>query len=548
MSNPTYPASNQVIVYKDDKFNNDKDYPNYTRTFNSSCSDLSEVHWKDKDNGTHGSDNVSEDIGSMRIGNSCYVTAYTDFNFGGTAGFFEYTTESKGEYRDLDDYHMTCFDGKEHNWDNKIKSLSVTSVYPGVNRHTLVENWRKQFNEFYPVNDNPKGGGVDSLDNPYLDVHAQDASYKVYYPQISFSEYSETGDNGVTHQKSKLCVTVRVNHTNGTTSEDAEITFSLDEYGNYYDDVSISYSHDSVSVPDWMIELTKGTVEAATDALIAVLDLAEELATEGAATPLLIPEDKAIKLASKALCFGIDHINTVIKRVNKFTEDGGSLYFLNFVTHVLDRTLNACLATIYKSDTGDGDVITLDRDNVINSLNLPPDAERTYSKKTGHKDSNVEYYYEGLQYTLWKPDVTSLYNQGGMMCSCKLDADNSGKDNHLNLTAMFDPGKNLMSLQGSISYYNPDVMDDYPPPNSGVITYRINDDGTRSIVRLNQDGSVTAMSQGSLKSAFLASMNTDLDRFRKEVGESVSNHFSANLMNLPYASEPVIDGFIASVR
>ncbi|MFK7948802.1 MAG: hypothetical protein AB8G11_14510 [Saprospiraceae bacterium] len=510
------PSTYGLYIYRMGKYKGVSDSRYYEAYSEDNNENLDDTYWPYTDDQNRWKE--SNSISSFKVGNSLYLTAYTDFNHGGISRIFTPTgsNDSDGNYKDLDDYELTNYNDNSKHWDAKIRSICLTSQCPLVVPADVINNWRTAILNLFGT----ATLHTNSLENPYYEVIAQGCRYNVHFPHIWFEDHKNNDNPRNPYKDLKICVSIKVEDPK---ERYARITFALDRSGKFVGKVQIKYEKVGDLIPEWAVVAADATIEVGSEGLKATLDSSEEVATDGAATESLMTEDEAINYGAKGLTYGVNHLNTVINYFRKITDHGASLYLTNLAHHILDRTVIACLVTLKGNDTGlevnsQHSIISLDRTVVFTKINsqyggqlvhddIPYD---TFNFKNLY-DIDGTYVGFPLRYDTWYMETTPLYTGMGMFCSFKLEGyDDNQRDSYMNGTTVFDQNRNIFAIQGTFSYAYAD--EDMIPPNSGTITYIYVDDDnqpTPTTFYSDDNGHVVASNNGTRKIAQLIETPSD---------------------------------------
>jgi hypothetical protein len=441
-------------------------YKNYDGA--TSVSDLNEVQWHDQ---TH--DDMKDDISWVDTASSAWVKIYSKANYQGRSYLIGpgTSTNLKLVYVDGDDMNDT------------VESFQIFDHKPDVDT-TAVNN---NFVALYP------GSTRTRVNNLYCsEFYAQDSQYRVYDPEMVLS------DSGIQF-------IMQLDHVQSEHDDHATVTFSMDFTGTFIDHIQVSYDMaDESQIPSWAIKLIDGAIDAAADAAKLIADGAEIVVTDGVGVVATIETDKLIQDAADALAFCVDHLNTVLKAIFKYQDNGGTMYFSAIVSHSIARLVLAYYQELFGTDTN--------RKLAFNdrSFYSPLGASGWINPGTSEGKHNpyVNFSQNGYTYRAFYPDNSFLYATAGAVSSVCIAADtNDQKDDHLTLQATYDPHGNLFSVTGAMDIFLVRSIDDYVAPVTGVIMYNHN----RQLVHVTSDGTTTPLSYSSIPDAYQALMTQALN-------------------------------------
>ncbi|MFK7906303.1 MAG: DUF1292 domain-containing protein [Chitinophagales bacterium] len=430
---------------------------------------------------------------SLKLAPSTWVMVYDQANYYGQCRLFGSSVTNLDEIgRSTDGYPYR--DGSVHfnkNWQNAIESFRVFSQRP-LGADSIVKNFIRIYQN---LNTGKSAIEYDSTANHrYIKTYTQNVEYRIYYPRVL-----QTGNI--------LRINFDVRQIKYGKNNVASIKFGMDaRTGAYTGEMSVKYTIGDLSLPKWIIPAAEKVVEDTIDyAVIAMIDAAEEEATDGEATPYLIEEDGEIEsvekvfwdeignpMMSKAVSFAGDHINQAIAEVAKLLEQGGLTYLPSVARHAIQRATYACMKEI-NDNARPSPSIYLDYDVLQSSESFDID----FDTNSVHDNEFIKFYEYSRWYRLYKPDYSPGYLQMGMFCSCNLDSlndddDTDGtKNDHLALDLAYGMDATLWSIQGTIyDHAAPNSDDDYTAPNSGVVAFEKDDDGNKAVLWITPDKEV----------------------------------------------------------
>ncbi|WP_420574113.1 hypothetical protein [Kordia sp.] len=448
-------------------FYKDKDYSGKNRTFTEAqkVSDLNDVNWDDDSN----RDDMKDDTSSIKTGSQAWIRVFSKENYQGRTVLIG--PNSSYNLKDLKD------DNNEDDMDDTIASFQLYDHEPAVNTTNITNN----FIALYPNGVHAK---KDDLYNS--EVYAQDSSFRIYDPIILLDG-------------SGVSFTINLDHIQEEKDDHATVTFAMDFYGNFTDQIQVTYEiQEATQVPDWLIKIIDGAIDAAADAAKLLADGAEIILTDGVGVVVTADTNKLIDYTAKAISFCVDHINTVLSAVFTLQDDGGTMYFPAMVSHSIARLVLAYYEELFGKN--ENETLTFDGTKFLNSLGGS-------SWNNSKHNAYVEFSENDYTYRSYYPDNSFYYHQFGLLSSVKIDAvtDNE-KDDHLIMQSTYDLNGNLFSVVGSIDLFSRDHDDNYEAPTSGVLTY--NDQG--QIVHIAKDKMITITNYTSLGEGYTSEMSSAL--------------------------------------
>ncbi|HEU4454280.1 MAG TPA: hypothetical protein VFR81_14525 [Longimicrobium sp.] len=438
-------------------------YKNYDGPQN--VPDLNEVQW-------HGEtrDDMKDDISWVDTSSQTWVRLFSKANYSGRTLLIGPNQHVNLKY--------TNDENDEDDMNDTVESFQLYDHKPDVDAVQVNSN----FVALYP------GSVRGRLNNLYnSEWYAQDSKYRVYDPTIIL--YAD-----------KIAFTINLDHVQAEGDDHAVVTFSMDYKGDFVDHIQVSYDMaNAAQIPDWAIKLIDGAIDLADDAAKLIADGAEIVITDGVGVVATVETNKLIDYTAKALTFCIDHLNTVLKAIFKFQDDGGTMYFSAIVSHAIARQVLAYYEELYGADTNSK--MSFDTSAFLRSLGAsqwgPSDKHNPY----------VEFSQDSHPYRAFYPDNTFLYARGGAVSSVKVTAvTNNQKDDHLTLQCTYDPHGNLFSVAGGVDLFLLRVPSGYTAPTSGVITYN----ASRQMVHITPDGTVTTIHYDSIEAAYADIMASTL--------------------------------------
>ena len=438
----------------------------------------------------------SSSYNSLKLAPSTWVVVYDKSNYYGQCHLFD------SSVRDLDEigYSTNGYPHNNHgevhynkNWQNEIMSFRIHKHQP-LDPNRINKN-------FIRIYQNLNTGKSDTLEysgtmeNYYLKTFTQNVEYRIYYPRVK-----QTGN--------LLEIKFEVRQIKYGENNIATIKFGMDATtGAYTGDMSVEYTIGDLTPPKWLISATESIMEEAIDeAVVAVIDAAEEEASDGASTPVLVEEDAEIEsverefwdevgnpMMSKTLGFAADHINQAVAIVARLLEQGGLTYLPSVAKHAIQRATYVCLQEINNNATPSPS-IHLNYDTLQSSEVFNIDFETNST----HDNPFIKFEEYNHWYRLYKPDYSPGYLQMGMLCSCNIDSlnhddDSDGtKNDHLALDLAYGMDATLWSIQGTIFDHGVpnSSKDDYTVPNSGIIAFEQDDDGNKAVLWITPDKEV----------------------------------------------------------
>ncbi len=472
----------------------------------SSYYDLSDYHWSiDGDIKSGSRYEMDDSISSLKTGSQAWLFIYSRVGYEGSSYLVGPNT-TLNSLKDLNGIDMN----------NNIESLQLFDYAP-VNINTIIGN----LHNLYPVDN------VDDQKSEHKSrFYAQDAEYCVYDPSIT-----QTGE--------VVKFVMNVDHYNTMGGSDkATITFSMDTYSKFVDQISVDYdmSSGAYNVPPWAIKIADLAVDVIADELKVLLDGAELVVSDGALFELLPETNDLIDMAAKAITFCIDHLNDVINFLYGLSDDGGTTNFSAIVSHGIARLVLAYNEERFGASPG---FLTFNESTFLDRMgdNWHGDKHNPYVMFTDNESSYRSYY----------PDNTPFYAKAGFLSSVKIDAiRDTHVDDHLVLHVVFGPTGDIFSIQGCIDIHSAPDGDDYnastdtyESPSSGVICY----DTYGNIVQIKNGNVMTLAGYKSLNEAYADKMQYALDNV------AYVNHsdYSDALKNVVPASLLVLQAIDAAV-
>ena len=466
-----------------------------------SYSNLSQLHY-DNESGLTGE--MDDSINSLATGSQAWLIVYSDNDYSGRSEMF-------GPNRTVGDLG---------DWKNDIASFQLFDFEP-VDVNLVQSN----FEALYP-------GSVktNTSEGMSLNYYQQDASYTVYYPTISQDPLTTPN----------IGFTMNLEHHNALGERDrAQVTFTMDPYGHFVDKIAVTYDMGSgaYQVPNWAIKIIDFGIDEAEEAAIEFFDGAEIVLTAGVGAELVIPTDILIMGAADVLTAVVDHLNNIISKLFGLSDDGGTMYFGSSVTHAIVRLLYAYNQERYGANSGD--LVYFDQSAFQSAMHS------SWATTDEKNNPYLLFSQSGSNYRSYFPDNSAGYAKSGLVSSVKIDAINDGmdKDDHLILTATFDPKGNLFSVQGSIDICGaPDDgdTDDYVAPASGTFAYNKNG----QVIQVTKDSATVLTGYSNVTDAYRHYMQEALDN----VGHVTHSNFSASLKGLVDASVTVVGAIDAAVK
>ncbi|OJJ19286.1 hypothetical protein BKI52_20960 [marine bacterium AO1-C] len=496
--------SNCVVEFWENQNQEDGGYRKFENK--SNYSDLSSYHWTiDGEQKSGGRYEMDDSISSLKTGSQAWLLIFSRTDYEGSSYLVGPNT-TLNSLKDLNGIDMN----------NNIESFQLFDYAP-VNTNTIITN----LHDLYPVDNTD-----DQKSEHKSRFYAQDSEYCVYDPSIT-----QSGD--------VVKFEMKVDHFNTMGGNDkATITFSMDTYGTFVDQISVDYdmSSGAYNVPPWAIKIADLAVDVIADELKVLLDGAELVVSDGALFELLPETNELIDMAAKAITFCIDHLNDVINFLYGLSDDGGTTNFSAIVSHGIARLILAYNEERFGASPG---FVTFSDATFVNEIG-----------DNWHEDKHNPYLMfdnGGSSYRCYYPDNTSFYAKAGLLSSVKIDAIRDiHTDDHLVLHVVFDPNGQIFSIQGCIDIHSaPDSKDydsstdTYESPSSGVICY----DTNGNIVQIKGGSVYTLAGYGSLTEAYADKMQYALDN----VAYVNHDNYSDALKNVVPASVFVLQGIDASV-
>lgn len=473
----------------------------------ASHSDLSNHHWiVDGDQKDGKRYEMDDSISSLKTGSQAWLLLFSRVDYGGSSYLVGPNT-TLNSLKNLNGIDL----------DNNIESFQLFDYAP-VNTNTIISN----LHDLYPVQNTD-----DQKKDHKSQFYAQDAEYCVYDPSIT-----ESGDI--------VKFVMDVDHLNTMSSSDkATITFSMNTYGQFVDEISVDYQMTSgaYNVPPWAIKIADLAVDVIADELKVLLDGAELVVSDGALFELLPETNELIDAAAKAITFCIDHLNDVINFLYGLSDDGGTTNFSAIVSHGIARLVLAYNEERFGTSPG---FVTFNQSTFQSSIG------DTWN--SGKNNPYLMFDNGGSSYRSYYPDNTPFYAKAGFLSSVKIDAIRDNHvDDHLVLHVVFGPSGQIFSIQGCIDIHSAPDSDDYnastdtyQSPSSGVICY----DKDGNIVQIKDSNVVLLSGYTSLSEAYAAKMQYALDN----VAYVDHSNYSDALKNIVPASVFVLQAIDASVN
>lgn len=428
-----------------------------SKNFDGVCSkkDLGDVLWDDEKH-----DHMATDTGNIQTSTQTWVQVFTETNFLGR-------TATIGPNSDINMEDLYDDDGTG-NMDDAIMSFKQFDQKPDFSSHGVVQYFRQQF-------------PIDDSDSDMISYFSQDSEYEIYDPVL-------------TNEGSQYKIEINAKHHQMETDDRAYICLYMDNMGSFTNSITVTYTMgDATEIPDWLINLVDKTIDVASKAAIALLDGAEEVASEGLATPFLIEEDEMIEDIANALTFVVDHMNQILAAVFRLQDDGGTTYFPAVVSHCIARVINAYYQELCGADPGAP--MSFSDQAFFDSLSLDNKWDTDILKNNPFRDVTLESY----PYRIYQPENSFFYSHGGAISSLKLDSVNDGHpDDHMILQMSIDPQGRLFSVIGTYDVYSDYYPDNYTPPSSNVLTYN----SARQMIRIHPDGTVENLDYDNLAHAY----------------------------------------------
>lgn len=485
-------------LYKSNDFSDDK---HTTFSGPANIPNLEDVHWPN----TTFSNDMKDDTSAIKTGSQAWVRIYSKANYGGRTKLLQPNTS-------IEDLKDISTDGS--NWDDTIESLQIYDHKPAVDTQNVINNFAEIYKTLQSADYNRK----DNLYNSYF--YSQDSEYRVYDPSIII-------DGNV------IQFTMNAEHIQLEKNDHAVVTFTMDFYGNFVDKVKVTYEMgDATQIPDWAIKLIDGAIDVADDIVKLIFDGTEIVLTDGVGVVATVETNKVIDYTAKALTFCVDHLNTVLKAIFTYQDDGGTMNFSAVVSHSIARLIKAYYQELYGSDTNP--MMSFSSNTFLSNMGK--------SSWDNSKDTEfIEFSTNGYSYRSYKPDNSFYYAKGGAISTVKLDAiTNISKDDHLILQTSYSPDGKLFSIIGSIDIFSRSKDDDYVSPCSGVLMY--NSDG--QMVNIAQDGTITNVNYASLQDAYADKMTKSLTANGNQFDIDITD----NQKHLVDASLKVINATIKSIN
>lgn len=430
------------------------DYKNYTSPTNES--DLNEVLWTNESR-----DDMKNDISWVDTNSQSWVRLYTEPNYAGR-------TLLVGPDSHLN-LKVTKDDQGSDDMNDAVQSFQIFDHKPDVDTVQIAANLRA----LYP------GSQYGTLHELYNSTwYTQDSQYRIYDPEMVLNQ------DGIDF-------TAKLDHVQGEHDDHAVLTFSMDLRGGFVDRIQVTYDMaDAAQVPEWVIRITDGIIDASADAAKVIADGAEIVVSDGVGVVATVETDEIIDYTAEALTFCIDHLNTVLKAIFTFQDNGGTMYFSAVVSHAIARLVQAYYQELYGPD-GNAKM-GFNESAFLSALG----ASKWVSG--GKHNEYVEFTQGSHPYRAFKPDNSFLYAHGGAVSSVCLGAvTDDAKDDHLTLQATYAPDGSLFSVAGAIDIFLPREVDGYQAPASGVITRNSGGEMVRIV-----DGTVTVIHYDSLTAAY----------------------------------------------
>jgi hypothetical protein len=418
--------------------------------------DFNQVQWSGQSN-----DDMKDDASWIDTSTETWIRIFSKASYSGRTSLIgpDSHVNLKTLYVDGDDMNDT------------VESFQLYDHKPDVDTTHVNSN----FVALYPGSERGRD------DNLYYDqFYAQDSQYKIYDPTMVLDS-------------DKIVFTIKVQHVQAESDDYAVVTFSMDFKGDFVDHIEVTYNMgNSAEIPAWVIKLVDGAIDVASDAAKVLADGAEIVITDGVGVVATVETDKLIDYTAKALTFCVDHLNTVLKAIFKFQDDGGTMYFSAIVSHSIARMVLAYYQELYGTDTNTK--MTFDTSAFLGQLGA------SAWGSPARNNPYVEFTQGSYAYRAFYPDNTFLYARGGAVSSVKVTAvTNNQKDDHLTLQATYDPHGNLFSICGAVDLFLLRVASGYEAPVSGVVTYNAD----REMVHITEGGgSITVIHYDSLEAAY----------------------------------------------
>ena len=485
-----------ITLYENDDFDGDH------KTFNGPATydDLS-----GKEN-----DHMSNSVNSFKTGSQTWVMLYDDKGCDtGYSIFF-----GPNSSINLDDYKKPS----GHTWQNAVESMIVYDT-PIVNFDIV----KADFWEMYPNKSDLKTDGS----RHYYEYYTQNTHYRLYDPVLTFDESTKL-----------YSVVMDTQFSRDGANDDATITFNIDQNGAVNGGISISYHMHSGQVPDWAITLIDAAINITDTTLKIIEDGVEVVVTEAAASVLMPFTNIAMDSVADVLIFAVDHVNYVLRVVGRLTEDGGTAYFADMNTQVVQRMLSSFQKEIYQIPPPS-----------LTKMNLTTLQNQFGSTFVSDGDGNNEaltYENNSHHYRMWKPELSSMYTGNGIVCSCKIDHQNDNKkDDHMGLIAVFDNKGRPVAIYGNVMLLEADETEfsgDNSTMTSNLITYGKDSSGNPKLIKVTQDadGNRTATditSTTDIITAYVNSLQTEIDNADSH------DDFKNATKNFPQASKVVLQAW-----
>jgi hypothetical protein len=468
-----------VTFWKDtDDTKGTGDYKNYDGA--QSVSDLNQVQWQGETR-----DDMKDDMSWVDTSSQAWVRIYSKANYQGRTYLIGpgVSTNLKLVYVDGDDMNDT------------VESFQIFDHKPDVDTTAVNAN----FVALYP------GSTRTRLNNLYCsEFYAQDSEYRIYDPEMVL------GDN-------RIDFTISLDHVQSEDDDHATVTFSMDFTGTFIDQIQVSYDMaDASQIPPWAIKLIDGAIDVAADAAKLIADGAEIVVTDGVGVVATIETDELIQDAADALAFCVDHLNTVLKAIFKYQDNGGTMYFSAIVSHSIARLVLAYYQELFGTDSN--------RKLTFNDQDFyrPLGASGWINPGTTDGKSNpyVNFTQNSYSYRAFYPDNSFLYATAGAVSSACIGATTDDqKDDHLTLQATYDPHGNLFSVTGAMDIFLLRSIDDYVAPVTGVITYN----SSGQLVHVTSDGTATVISGSNIVDAYQNQMTQALNDNASQFGLTLSD-------------------------
>lgn len=407
---------------------------------------------------------------TLTTGNNTWVVIYEEENFRGMSKRI-----GPNQTLDLSDVTVQTrpAEAGKHTNDfyHNLKSFILFDFEP-LDTEAITYAFTAQYtNEF---NQNWSADGADDQNTYQVTFDAQNGHYKVHYPILIQDPETKILQLYI-HLKDLIP---------GGNDDEGDITFFMNPNGGFEELVTVNYQTHPTRVPNWKINVADLVLQRVTNNLIVMIDSTENniihKATFGVGdqfTPFIndVTND-FINTCSNMLTFALDNVNYIIGSIAAIRQDDGSLlYFPSIISHGLQRLFKAVQQVAIPRNFNNSQSVYMDRGNVAAYFQTAFDHTHGY-KATFTKNQ------ESLSFHI--PDISANANILGLVSSTQIDDE---MDNHLALITAFDPTGVLCAIQGSM-YIKENVKNkDYThAPNSGVITYQIDDKGQKSIIKITR--------------------------------------------------------------